>query len=49
MVGRSAMGVLGDVGHIVTKPDCGVVRLFTFSTAFSDARSAAGRGAEGGR
>lgn len=49
MVGRSAMGVLGDVGHIVTKPDCGVVCLFTFSTAFSDARSAAGRGVEGGR
>lgn len=49
VVGRSAMGVLGDVGHIVTKPDCGVVCLFTFSTAFSDARSAAGRGAEGGR
>lgn len=49
VVGRSAMGVLGDVGHIVTKPDCGVVRLFTFSTAFSDARSSAGRGAEGER
>ncbi len=43
------MGVLGDVGHIVTKPDCGVVRLFTFSTDFSDARSSAGRGAEGER